>query len=280
MFAPLWVQTVCRGTESWSANTCTQAQMQCYDFRTLLTPGSTCLSCCLLLWNLGSQQGYRGLRKRERERTNPNNKGMLSISRSCCTPLSHLPAVVCVITPQLKCLCLWLCVCVCVSLAALGDHAQPCQQCGLDRRANFTQVSHGVKKDGQSWYEKKTFYFPVRRCCCCWRETHSCSDFSLCILHFFMIPAELPLTFFSFYFLSNCLCFINHLRLLLKSSFSSSHSLLWPQECWVTVTAVLSTSCIVITGPTRHTHKHSNKHKTFQTTVRWHFSFLAISTCI
>ena len=39
-----------------------------------------------------------------------------------------------------------VCVLVCVSLAVLGDHAEPCQQCGLDRSGYLTQVSHRVKK--------------------------------------------------------------------------------------------------------------------------------------
>lgn len=72
-----------------------------YDFTTLLTSRQACL---------------RG-RKREGERTTPNNKGMLSITPSCCSPLSHLPVVVCVITPQLKCLCS-VTVCVCVTMCA------------------------------------------------------------------------------------------------------------------------------------------------------------------
>lgn len=38
-------------------------------------------------------------------------------------------------------------VCVCTRRAVLGDHTQPCQQCGLDGTANFTQVSQG---EGQS----------------------------------------------------------------------------------------------------------------------------------
>lgn len=86
---------------------------QFYSNGALLLNGFTYLSVIkslpspLKAWKpIGIQQ-----RERERQRTNPNNKGMLSITLSRCSLLSLLPVVVCVITPQLKCLCLWLWVC-------------------------------------------------------------------------------------------------------------------------------------------------------------------------
>lgn len=54
-----------------------------------------------------------------------------------------------------------LCVSVCVRLTVLGDHTQqPCQQCGLDRTANFTQVSRrGKKTKGRVDMKRKHFTF-------------------------------------------------------------------------------------------------------------------------
>lgn len=93
---------------------------------------------------------------KEGQRTSPSNKGMFSITQGCCAPLSHLPVVVCVITPQLK--CLWVCVCVC--LAVLGDHTQPRQQCALDRATNFSLVNERVwERKAEASTARNDFYF-------------------------------------------------------------------------------------------------------------------------
>lgn len=54
----------------------------------------------------GKQTGIQwSERLKERERENQSKQRRNVLSSSCCSLLSHLPAMVCVITPQLKCLC-------------------------------------------------------------------------------------------------------------------------------------------------------------------------------
>lgn len=91
-------------------------------------------------------------RKREGESTTPNNKGMLSITPSCCSPLSHLPVVVCVITPQLKCLCsVTVCVTMCASRSSVTTLSHVNNVAWTEGAISHkcARVLRGGKKEGQ-----------------------------------------------------------------------------------------------------------------------------------
>lgn len=92
-------------------------------------------------------------REGERERTKiQTNKGICSTTWSHCPSLSHLPVVVCVITPQLKCLCLCLCVCVCVPCGLWWPHlTMSTMWPGQNRQFHTSDSVRGCKEEGQSW---------------------------------------------------------------------------------------------------------------------------------
>lgn len=94
----LWMERISILTEA-------NRHKQVWMFYVFIELKNSCSSHFLLL-NQGSQTGYSEVRDKKRRRSSIPTSQECSLSSLL---LSHLPAMVCVITPQLKCLCLSSC---------------------------------------------------------------------------------------------------------------------------------------------------------------------------